>query len=87
MNNNNRSKPLRFTKQKRNESIICMKKTERQIGIVHLLRILRKMNANELASYFEVSERTIYRDIDALSQLRVPIVAYEGLGVGYVDTL
>lgn len=64
-----------------------MKKTERQIGIVHLLRIRRKMNANELASYFEVSERTIYRDIDALSQLRVPIVAYEGLGVGYVDTL
>ncbi len=60
-----------------------MKKTERQNGIVHLLRVRRKMTANELASYFEVSERTIYRDIDALSQLRVPIVAYEGLGGGY----
>jgi len=60
-----------------------MKKTERQNGIVHLLRIRRKMTANELANYFEVSERTIYRDIDALSQLRVPIVAYEGLGGGY----
>ncbi|WP_313344570.1 DeoR family transcriptional regulator [Sedimentibacter sp.] len=45
-----------------------MKKTERQNGIVHLLRIRRKMTVNELANYFEVSERTIYRDIDALSQ-------------------
>jgi len=60
-----------------------MKKTERQNGIVHLLRIRKKMTANELASYFEVSERTIYRDIDVLSQLRVPIIAYEGLGGGY----
>lgn len=60
-----------------------MKKTERQNGIVHLLRVREKMTANELASYFEVSERTIYRDIDALSQLQVPIIAYEGLGGGY----
>jgi len=62
---------------------IFMKKTERQNGIVHLLRVRKKMTANELANYFEVSERTIYRDIDALSQLRIPIVAYEGLGGGY----
>lgn len=62
---------------------IIMKKTERLNGIVHLLRIKRKMTASELANYFEVSERTIYRDIDALSQLNVPIVSYEGLGGGY----
>ncbi len=60
-----------------------MKKTERQNGIIHLLRARRKVTASELASYFEVSERTIYRDIDALSQLRVPIISYEGLGGGY----
>lgn len=60
-----------------------MKKTERQNGIVHLLKARKKMNANELAEYFEVSERTIYRDIDALSQLRVPIIAHEGFGGGY----
>lgn len=60
-----------------------MKKTERQNGIVHLLKIRKKMTASELAVYFGVSERTIYRDIDALSQLRVPIIAYEGLGGGY----
>lgn len=60
-----------------------MKKTERQSGIVYLLRAWKKMNAKDLAQYFEVSERTIYRDIDALSQLKVPIIAYEGLGGGY----
>lgn len=60
-----------------------MKKTERHNGIIHLLRARKKMTASELARYFEVSERTIYRDIDALSQLRVPIVSYEGLGGGY----
>lgn len=60
-----------------------MKKTERLNGIVHLLRVREKMTANDLASYFEVSERTIYRDIDALSQLSVPIIAYEGFGGGY----
>lgn len=60
-----------------------MKKTERQNGIVHLLRIKEKMNAQDLANYFEVSERTIYRDIDALSQLHVPIIAYEGANGGY----
>ena len=60
-----------------------MKKTERQNGIIHLLRVRGKMTANELAAYFEVSERTIYRDIDGLSQLRVPLIAYEGMGGGY----
>lgn len=60
-----------------------MKKTERQNGITHLLRMRRKMTAKELADYFDVSERTIYRDIDALSQLHVPIISYEGLGGGY----
>lgn len=63
--------------------VVIMKKTERQNGIVHLLRIKKKMNAQDLANYFEVSERTIYRDIDALSQLHVPIIAYEGAYGGY----
>ena len=60
-----------------------MKKTERQNGIIYLLRMRKKMTAKELADYFDVSERTVYRDIDALSQLHVPIISYEGLGGGY----
>ncbi len=60
-----------------------MKKSERLNGVVLLLKDRKRMTAQELALYFEVSERTIYRDIDALSQLKVPIIAFEGLGGGY----
>lgn len=41
------------------------------------------MTAKELADFFEVSERTIYRDIDALAQLKVPIISFEGYEGGY----
>ncbi|MGF7058785.1 helix-turn-helix transcriptional regulator [Brassicibacter mesophilus] len=60
-----------------------MKKLERLSGIIYALKENKKMTAKELASTFEVSERTIYRDIDALSQLKVPIVSFEGYEGGY----
>lgn len=60
-----------------------MKKLERLSGIIYALKENKKMTAKELAAAFEVSERTIYRDIDALSQLRVPIISYEGFEGGY----
>ncbi|QVK17607.1 YafY family transcriptional regulator [Mycoplasmatota bacterium] len=60
-----------------------MKKIERLSGIIYALKENKKMTAKELAATFEVSERTIYRDIDALSQLKVPIVAFEGFEGGY----
>lgn len=41
------------------------------------------MTARELADYLEVSMRTIYRDIDALSQMKVPIFVSEGIYGGY----
>lgn len=60
-----------------------MKKAERLNGIIFALREHGKLTAKDLAQQFEVSERTIYRDIDALSQLKVPLIAYEGLNGGY----
>lgn len=48
-----------------------MKKTERLNGIVYALKDRGKLTASELSELFEVSLRTIYRDIDALSQLKV----------------
>lgn len=60
-----------------------MKKLERLSGIIYALRENKKMTARELAATFEVSERTIYRDIDALSQLKVPIISFEGFEGGY----
>ncbi len=60
-----------------------MKKIERLNGIIYKLKENKKITAKELSDYFEVSMRTIYRDIDALSQLKVPIISYEGLNGGY----
>lgn len=60
-----------------------MKKAERLNGIIFTLKDNGRLTAKQIADKFEVSERTIYRDIDALSQLKVPIIAYEGLNGGY----
>lgn len=60
-----------------------MKKTERLNGIIYALKEKGKLNCKELSELLEVSERTIYRDIDALSQLKVPLISYEGKNGGY----
>ena len=60
-----------------------MKKMERLVGIIYALQENKKLTAKEISDIFEVSERTIYRDIDALSQLNVPIKAFEGYSGGY----
>ncbi len=55
-----------------------MKKTERLNGIVYALKDRGKLTASELSELFEVSLRTIYRDIDALSQLKVLLSPTKG---------
>lgn len=62
---------------------IIMKKAERLNGVIFSLKERGRLTAKQLADIFEVSERTIYRDIDALSQLKVPITAYDGFSGGY----
>lgn len=41
-----------------------------------------KVTANELADKFEVSVRTVYRDIDSISSAGIPIYATQGKGGG-----
>lgn len=60
-----------------------MKKIERLNGIIYLIKEQKRISAREIADFFEVSLRTIYRDIDALGQINVPIISYEGVGGGY----
>jgi len=60
-----------------------MKKIERLNGIIYLIKERKRISAREISDYFEVSLRTVYRDIDALSQIKVPVISYEGIGGGY----
>lgn len=50
----------------------------RLFQIVYLLMEKPQMTAKELAAIFEVSERTIYRDIDKLSLAGIPIYTNQG---------
>lgn len=55
---------------------------QRLFGILHLLLLRGRMTAAELAAHFEVSPRTIRRDIDALCACGVPLYAERGRGGG-----
>ena len=56
----------------------------RLFGIVYYLLDKRETTAKELAERFEVSTRTIYRDIDVLSGAGIPIYTNQGKGGGIV---
>ena len=57
-------------------------KENRYFQMIYLLLDKGQMTAPELADYFEVSIRTIYRDIDILSSAEIPIYATQGKGGG-----
>jgi predicted DNA-binding transcriptional regulator YafY len=56
---------------------------DRLLGIILHLLDSGQASAGELARRFGTSERTIYRDMDALSLAGVPLVALPGAGGGY----
>lgn len=53
-------------------------KIERLIGIITVLQQNRKVTAPELAEKFEVSRRTINRDIEDICRAGIPIVTTQG---------
>lgn len=59
----------------------------RLFEIIYILMQKRKITAKELADRFEVSTRTIYRDIETLSGANIPIYASKGKdgGIGLLD--
>ena len=54
----------------------------RLFEIVYLLLEKRSMTARELAERFEVSTRTIYRDVEVLSEANIPIYMNKGKNGG-----
>lgn len=60
-----------------------MNRFDRALGILLLLRSGRTLSAAELARRFEVSPRTIYRDIETLSAVGVPVYAEQGRAGGF----
>lgn len=61
-----------------------MRRTQRLFALAEYLRGRRTgVTATELAERFEVTERTIYRDLDALKSAALPLHAERGRGGGY----
>jgi predicted DNA-binding transcriptional regulator YafY len=59
-----------------------LNRTDRLTAILLLLQE-KPRTAGEIARRFEVSRRTVLRDVQALCEIGVPIVAREGAGGGY----
>lgn len=60
-----------------------MNRLHRALGILLLLRQGKTVSATVLAERFEVSVRTVYRDLEALSELGVPVYAEMGRTGGF----
>lgn len=58
-------------------------KVNRLVSIIMILLDKERMGAQELANMFEVSTRTIYRDIDAINMAGIPIHSTPGVGGGF----
>lgn len=57
-------------------------KVERLISIIMVLLDKERISAQTLANRFEVSLRTIYRDIDAINMAGIPVRSISGVGGG-----
>jgi predicted DNA-binding transcriptional regulator YafY len=57
-----------------------MNRTDRLLGYLLMFQSRGLLRAQDFAAQFEISERTVYRDIQALSEVGVPIMAMPGEG-------
>jgi predicted DNA-binding transcriptional regulator YafY len=62
-----------------------MNKTDRLLAIILELQRNVVLRAEDLAATFETSKRTIYRDMQALSEAGVPVIGSPGLGYSLME--
>ena len=62
-----------------------MNRTDRLLAILLEIQAKKQVRAEDLAAIFEVSKRTIYRDVLALMESGVPVVAIPGQGYSLVE--
>ena len=58
-------------------------KIDRLVSIIMILLEKERIGAQELAELYEVSPRTIYRDIDAINMAGIPVCSVPGVGGGF----
>jgi len=58
-------------------------KVERLLGMIVILLDKGRVGAQEMADLFEVSPRTVYRDIDAINMAGIPVRSIPGVGGGF----
>ena len=66
-------------------SVDIKKRFDRIVEILIQLQSKRVVKAQELADRFDVSLRTIYRDIKSLEQAGVPLIGEAGMGYSIMD--
>lgn len=57
-----------------------MNRVDRLLGLILFLQGRRVSRAEDMAAHFEISVRTVYRDLAALGEMGVPVVAEAGVG-------
>ncbi|HSL42241.1 MAG TPA: YafY family protein [Anaerolineales bacterium] len=62
-----------------------MNRIDRLFAILLTLQHKRRVRAQDLSEQFEVSKRTIYRDLSALNQMGIPLAALPGEGFELVE--
>ncbi len=58
-------------------------KVDRLVSIIMILLDKKRIGAQDLADKFEVSLRTIYRDIEAINMSGIPVRSLSGVGGGF----
>ena len=58
-------------------------KVDRLVSIIMTLLDQERVGAQPLADTFEVSPRTIYRDIEAINMAGIPVRSRSGVGGGF----